>query len=158
MGDSGDSEDGLWDTRFCGKTFTDRTEVAPRMQPVRSLGGAEETQWTSLEQLLAEADAEESYTEVESTPGFEAKHGDLTRGELAQIVGLKNKVELNGAVGKLLRFETQAARWHFQLISGLEVIKVRPENLIAEEVPDEKCPAAQMGEESVRDLLLSAER
>merc|ERR1712086_469865 len=107
----------------------------PATKPARTFN-SQDAHWVPLEQLLAEADAEEDRTEDTSTSTFLASQGEFTRGQLVKIVGLKAKPALNGAVGKLLRYETQSGRWHFQLLSGIEVVKVRPENMTADEAPD----------------------
>merc|ERR1719424_1258257 len=98
----------LWDARFCASTSAGRAQASPQKKPVEQ-SRAGDAHWIPLEQLLADADAEQdSRTETDSGGAFVASHEGLTQGQLAQVVGLKAKPDLNGAVGTLLRYETQA--------------------------------------------------
>eukprot|EP00930_Biecheleria_cincta_P080917 TRINITY_DN69418_c0_g1_i1.p3 TRINITY_DN69418_c0_g1~~TRINITY_DN69418_c0_g1_i1.p3 ORF type:complete len:119 (-),score=22.06 TRINITY_DN69418_c0_g1_i1:7-363(-) len=89
-------------------------------------------EWTSLTELLKEEDEQASHLHPSACSPearFSANHDGLSRGQVVQLLGLKGRAELNGACGRLLRFDANAGRWHLQLVAGLETIKVRPENV-----------------------------
>eukprot|EP00929_Paragymnodinium_shiwhaense_P050944 TRINITY_DN25647_c0_g1_i1.p2 TRINITY_DN25647_c0_g1~~TRINITY_DN25647_c0_g1_i1.p2 ORF type:complete len:119 (+),score=30.51 TRINITY_DN25647_c0_g1_i1:60-416(+) len=84
---------------------------------------------------------------------YEACHEGLRRGQRVEMRGLKAKPELNGAVGELVRFDPQSGRWHLQLLSGFETLKVRPDNLQPEDCLD----AADLDAEDVQRLVTRTE-
>lgn len=62
---------------------------------------------------------------------LKSSHAGLEKGQVARLLGLKARAELNGACGRLVCYDSGCERWHVRLLSGLETIKVRPGNLEA---------------------------
>jgi len=88
-----------------------------------------EPQWTPLTELLT---GEYQCAEVPNGM-FKSSHGDFARGHMVRILSLKARAELNGSLGKLVRYDTGCERWHVQLLPGLKTLKVRPDKLEAAE-------------------------
>eukprot|EP00928_Gymnodinium_smaydae_P089135 TRINITY_DN73139_c0_g1_i1.p1 TRINITY_DN73139_c0_g1~~TRINITY_DN73139_c0_g1_i1.p1 ORF type:complete len:284 (+),score=49.97 TRINITY_DN73139_c0_g1_i1:62-853(+) len=84
-----------------------------------------EPEWTPLSELI------KGEYDICKTPAgtFTDSFGNFSSGQVVRLQTLKARSELNGAFGKLLRFDNGSERWQVQLMSGFETVKVRPDNL-----------------------------